>query len=221
MRIKNMLGALVSVSLILGGLAVIAVPLAGGLPTGSIPGSGTPSAEDSSGGEPGSGSGPEGFSVPEVRQPVAGQTGGPEDKTLEVTIPGMSRVENDTVPNAAGDDEQALKDNAAIHLKGTGFPWQEGANTYLAGHRLGYPGTDSFLAFWDLNELETGDEVYVEDSEGTEYTYRVYESFVTGPSDLSVTEPVEGKSVLTLQTCTLPNYTDRLIVRAELVDTSR
>jgi sortase A len=130
----------------------------------------------------------------------------------------MSRIEDDTVPDAAGDDEGALKDNGAIHLEGTGFPWQEGSNTYLAGHRLGYPGTESFLTFYDLNKLESGDKVFVEDSGGTEYTYKVYKSFVTGPSDLSVTRPVAGKSVLTLQTCTLPNYKDRLIVRADLID---
>lgn len=161
---------------------------------------------------------PEGFSVPSVQQTTPQQAGGPEDKTLKVTVPAMSRIEDDTVPDAAGDDEQALKENGAIHLRGTGFPWQEGANTYLAGHRLGYPGTESFLTFYDLNSLENGDEVFVEDSEGTEYTYRVYKTFVTGPSDMSVTEPVAGKSVLTLQTCTLPDYRDRLIVRAELVE---
>lgn len=164
---------------------------------------------------------PQGFSVPSVKQSASEQTqqsGGPEDKTLKVTIPAMSRIEDDRVPDAAGGDEAALKDSAAIHLRGTGFPWQEESNTYLAGHRLGYPGTDSFLAFYDLDKLESGDKVFVEDSEGTEYTYKVYKSFVTGPSDLSVTEPVAGKNVLTLQTCTLPNYTDRLIVQAELID---
>jgi len=38
------------------------------------------------------------------------------------------------------------------------------------------------------------------------------------PTDLSVTKPVLGKNILTLQTCTLPDYKNRLIVRAELVD---
>jgi sortase A len=59
----------------------------------------------------------------------------------------MDRVEGSTVPDVAGDDEEALGDYAVIHLKGSGFPWQEEANVYLAGHRLGYPNTDSFLAF--------------------------------------------------------------------------
>ena len=38
------------------------------------------------------------------------------------------------------------------------------------------------------------------------------------PTDLWVTEPVPGKSVLTLQTCTLPDYAQRLVVQAELAD---
>lgn len=141
----------------------------------------------------------------------------PKDKTLTLTIPEMKRIENDAVPDATGDDEENLKNYAAIHLKGTGFPWEEEANVYIAGHRLGYPGTESFLAFWDQNELEKGDEIYVTDSEGRKYTYRVFKEFVVDPADLWVTKPIPGKNVLTLQTCTLPDYSQRLITRAELV----
>jgi sortase A len=162
---------------------------------------------------------PAGFNVPKTGN--AGDTqevGGPEDKTLKLTIPKMSRIDDDTVPDAAGDDTETLDDNAAIHLEGTGFPWQDEANVYLAGHRLGYPGTDSLLAFYDQKKLDDGDKIYVTDSEGTEYTYRVFDEFVVKPTNLSVTEPVKGKNILTLQTCTLPNYTERIITRAELVD---
>ncbi len=165
---------------------------------------------------------PEGFNVPEVEAPREGSqdaaAGEPEDKTLTVTIPKMSRVENATIPSTTGDDEQALKDNAAIHLEGTGFPWQEEANVYVAGHRLGYPNTDSFLAFWDLDVLENGDEVILTDADGKDYTYRVFKEFVVGPTDVQVTEPVPGKNILSLQTCTLPGYSERLIVQAELVE---
>ena len=62
----------------------------------------------------------------------------------------MAQIEDDAVPDAEGDDEEALKNYAGIHLKETGFPWEEEANVYLAGHRLGYPSTESILAFWDL-----------------------------------------------------------------------
>lgn len=142
---------------------------------------------------------------------------GPEDKTLKLTIPAMSRVRGTEIPYTTGTDEKALRNHTAIHLEGTGHPWQEGANVYIAGHRLGYPSTRSFLAFYDLNALEPGDPVYVEDADGRRYEYRVYRSFAVDPTDVFITEPVRGKSVLTLQTCTLPDYSQRLIVQAERV----
>lgn len=142
---------------------------------------------------------------------------GPEDKTLKLTIPGMDRVESDAVPTTTGGDKRALKRNAGVHLKGTGFPWQREANVYIAGHRIGFPGTDSFLGFYDLNQLEPGDKVYVTDSEGERYTYRVFREKVVAPSNTSVTEPMDGRNILTLQTCTLPDYTQRLIVQAQKV----
>ena len=40
---------------------------------------------------------------------------------------------------------------------------------------------------------------------------------MVGPEDAQVTEPVPGKSIVSLQTCTLPDYSDRLIVRGELI----
>ncbi len=163
---------------------------------------------------------PGGFNVPRLATADGGAASGPEDKTLKLTVPGMSQIKNDTVPTVQGTDMQTLGSHAAIHLAGTGFPWEEEANVYLAGHRLGYPRTDSFLAFFDLNKLEVGDEVYVTDANGTRYTYEVFKEFTVSPTDLSVTDPIEGKNILTLQTCTLPDYSQRLIVQAELVDTT-
>jgi sortase A len=144
------------------------------------------------------------------------QAEAPEDTALKLTVPKMANIKDDNVPYTTGDDEEALRDNAAIHLDGTGHPWEEEANVYIAGHRLGYPDTDSWLAFWDLDALENGDEVILADANGKEYTYEVYEELVVEPTDLYVTEPIEGKNVVTLQTCTLPDYAERLIVQAEL-----
>jgi sortase A len=115
---------------------------------------------------------------------------------------------------------EALDSNAAIHLEGTGFPWEEEANVYIAGHRLGYPNSGSFLAFFDLDKLEDGDQIFLTDSQGTKYTYEVFRETVVSPTDLSVTEPVPGKNIVTLQTCTLPDYSKRLVVQAELVETA-
>jgi sortase A len=165
-------------------------------------------------------SNPGGFNVPRLDAGDDAQQSGPKDRTLKLTVPKMAQIQEDTVPTVSGTNMQALGDHAAIHLAGTGFPWDEEANVYMAGHRLGYPRTDSFLAFFDLNKLEQGDEIYVTDAEGTRYTYEVVKEFTVSPTELSVTDPVPGKNMLTLQTCTLPDYSQRLIVQAELTDTT-
>jgi len=164
---------------------------------------------------------PGGFNVPKLEPAQdGGAIAGPEDKTLRLTIPAMDKIEDDEIPNTTGTDEEALKTHAAIHLEGTGFPWQEEANVYIAGHRLGYPNTESFLTFWDLNNLKDGDKVFITDAAGTEYTYEVFKEVTVSPADLSVTDAVPGKNILTLQTCTLPDYSQRLIVQAELIKTA-
>jgi sortase A len=164
---------------------------------------------------------PGGFNVPKLETTPDENTSstGPEVKTLELTVPAMARIENDDIPYAAGNDEEALKTHAAIHLEGTGFPWDDEANVYIAGHRLGYPSTESWLTFWDLNKVGVGDKIYVTDANGTKYTYRVFKTFIVSPSDTHVTETEPGKNILTLQTCTLPDYEQRLIVQSELTDT--
>ena len=177
----------------------------------------------SCGGGNGSANAPEGPTEPEQRaepaeQPTEEQPSAeaPEDETLRLTVPKMARIQDDVIPTTVGNDEAALEEHAAIHLEGTGFPWDEEANVYIAGHRLGYPNTESFLAFWDLDALEPGDEITVKDANDREYVYEVYEEFDVAPTDLYVLDPVAGKNILTLQTCTLPDYSRRLIVQAEL-----
>lgn len=159
------------------------------------------------------------FNVPKLENPDEGTTTGPEDKTLRLTIPAMARIDDDEIPSSEATEEQ-LKNYAAVHLAGTGHPWEREANVYVAGHRLGYPNTESFLTFWDLNALEKGDKVFVTDANGTKYTYEVFKEFTVSPTDLSVTEPIPNKNILTLQSCTLPDYSQRLIVQAELVEKS-
>ena len=204
MRIKNVILTLVSLALVGAGVALIASVF-------FLPGSGGGGAS----GEAGE------FNVPVLEETTGSEeepeeARGPEDKTLIVTIPKMEVAEAE-VPDAAGDDEEKLREYLGIHLKGTGFPWQRGANVYIAGHRLGYPGEASFLAFYDLDALEPGDEITIKDADGKEYVYRVFKEFTVEPTNLSVTQPVPGKDVLTLQTCTLPDYSQRLIVQAEKV----
>jgi sortase A len=142
---------------------------------------------------------------------------GPQDKTLRMTIPKMSKIRNDVIPYSVSDNDKAFRKHAAVHVRGTGNPWDRQANVYIAGHRLGFPGNDSWLSFWDLNVLEEGDRIFITDSEGKRYVYRVFKSFVVDPDEVSVTRPLEGRNVVSLQTCTLPDYSRRLIVQAEKV----
>ena len=123
------------------------------------------------------------------------------------------------VPVMNSDSTRAL-DQGVIHHPETSFPWSNTPerNVYLAGHRLGWPGTGSHLVFYQLDELSRGDRVTLRDREGRSYNYRVIESFVVGPYDSWVMGRVRGRDLLTLQTCTpIPSFHKRLIVRAERV----
>ncbi|MGI9048957.1 MAG: class E sortase [Rubrobacteraceae bacterium] len=141
----------------------------------------------------------------------------PKNNKLWLTIPKMARVKNSLVPTAISSDEEAMNVHTAIHVKGTGFPWQKQANVYIAGHRIGYLNTPSLLAFYDLNKLGAGDKIRVKDANGRHYTYKVFRTLVVTPSDIAITRPIKGRNILSLQSCTLPDYTHRLIIQAVLV----
>jgi sortase A len=145
----------------------------------------------------------------------------PSDTTMYLTIPKLGLQD---IPVLEGSSEAVLSQGVG-HLPGTGYPWVEGSNTYIAGHRIGYPGTVSDHVFWDLPSLEAGDEVILEDSLGQTYTYRVTEILEVSPTDLSVTGST-GSDIVSLQTCIEnygdywtagPNWFARYIVRAERV----
>jgi sortase A len=142
----------------------------------------------------------------------------PESTQLRLTVPGMQRVEGVPVYDAPRSGYDKALHDGVVHVRGTGFPWQRQANVYIAGHRVGYPGTKSNLVFWDLNKLQKGDEILLTDSEGTRYTYKVFEKRIISPSEVGILRPVKGKNIVSLQTCTLPDYSHRLIVRGELVE---
>lgn len=159
----------------------------------------------------------------EVRNAPAG-----DDRTLLLTVPKLG-IYGHTVRN---DDSPEALDQGAIKLPSTGFPWQEGANTYIAGHRIGYKGTESYYQFLNLPSMQQGDEVILEDADGRRYVYAVTRVFAVTPQESWVTDPVPGKDLVTLQTCTetvddwqtigpklLASSPDtgRLIVRAERV----
>lgn len=122
------------------------------------------------------------------------------------------------VPVFDSSEEWAL-DAGVRHVPETSMPWSGGAqrNVYLEGHRLGYGGTGSYLVFYNLDRLGKGDEVVLKNRDGKRYTYRVSDSFVVNPSDSWVMGQIRGRDMVTLQTCTGPGYSQRLIVRADRV----
>ena len=123
------------------------------------------------------------------------------------------------VPVISSSSRRAL-DQGVIHLPGTSYPWSDTPerNVYLAGHRLGWPGTGSHLVFYRLNQLRGGERVTLMGPQGGRYDYMVIESFVVGPEDSWITGRVRGRDLLTLQTCTpIPTFEKRLIVRAERI----
>ena len=140
--------------------------------------------------------------------------GGPEDKTLSLDIP---KIGLEGIPAFDSVSEEKLRDGT-VHIPATGYPWQDGANVFIAGHRIGFEGTLSSYVFFRLDELVEGDEIRLQDSAGREYLYRVTKSIVVGPDAVDVMNAVDGKSLITLQTCTLPDYKERLIVQGELVE---
>jgi sortase A len=157
-------------------------------------------------------------SIPErIVETVRGpQAKTPASKRLELTVPALDRVDGVPVYDAPQSGYEKALHDGVVHVRGTGFPWQDVANVYIAGHRVGYPGTKSNLVFWDLNKLEKGDEIFLTDADGTRYTYEVFEKRVISPDTVSILRPTQGKNIVSLQTCTLPDYSHRLIVRGEL-----
>ncbi len=114
----------------------------------------------------------------------------------------------------------AALDRGVVHLPQTPMPWddeREQKNVYLAGHRLGWPGTGSHMIFFNLDKLKKGDSVVLEDGSGTPYEYEVSEVFVAEPDAEWVVDPVRDRDMVTLQTCTYPSFENRLIVRADRI----
>jgi sortase A len=74
------------------------------------------------------------------------------------------------------------------------------------------------MLFYNLPQLDTGDEVVLKDRTGTSSRARVREVFVAKPKDVWVMGQVRGRDMVTLQTCIpYPTFEKRLIVRADRV----
>ena len=140
----------------------------------------------------------------------------PPGAIMAITIPSLG-VKNAPVLDS---DAKSALDRGVVHLPDTSLPWSDTPerNVYLAGHRLGWPGTGSYHIFYSLDELTGGERITLRGGNGKRYDYRVLESIIVGPKANWVTGRVSGRDLLTLQTCTpIPTFQNRLIVRAERI----
>ncbi|HEV2744897.1 MAG TPA: sortase, partial [Rubrobacter sp.] len=141
--------------------------------------------------------------------------GSPTPKNMTLTVPELG-LKGVAVPT--GFRQAELDREGLLRMKESGLPWEEGSNTFIAGHALGFPWTRVPRAFYSLEKLVPGDEIFLRSADGRTYTFKVYDRMTVEPDDTWVTYPVEGKTVVSLQTCVpSPTFENRLIVRGELV----
>ncbi len=134
---------------------------------------------------------------------------------MKITVP---RLDLKDVAVPTGSRQSELDREGILRLRGSGLPWIAGSNTFITGHALGFPRTRVPYAFYKLDKMRPGDEIFIDDSEGRRYTFRVYDRLTVEPDDYWVTYPVDGKTVVSLQSCIpFPTFQHRLIVRGELV----
>lgn len=134
---------------------------------------------------------------------------------MKITVPRLG-LKDVAVPT--GSRQTELDDQGIMHLRGSGLPWMAGSNTFITGHALGYPRTRVPYAFYKLDKMKPGDKIFIQDKYGRKYAFVVYDTMTVEPGDYWVTYPVEGKTVVSLQSCVpIPTFDHRLIVRGELI----
>lgn len=144
----------------------------------------------------------------------------PKDTDFSILIPKIG-ASSKVFPNVDPSSEKAflpVLQNGIAHAEGTVFPGMPG-NIYLFAH-----SADNFwdvgrynAVFYLLKDLMVGDEVVVF-FENRRHNYRVFESRIVDPSEVSfLTKSQEsGTEVLILQTCWPPGTTwKRLMVFAK------
>jgi sortase A len=134
------------------------------------------------------------------------------EPAVPVGVP-FGRIEIDKIGLDAvlfeGVDRDTLKLGPG-HMPETPLPGQPG-NAVVSGHRTTYG-----RPFFDVDQLVVGDTIDVETALGMS-TYAIRQILVVAPTDVWVTDPIEG-AWLTLTTCN-PKFSaaERLIIQAEMV----
>lgn len=142
---------------------------------------------------------------------------GPESKII---IPKIN-IEAPVVYDEPSVEEKAVQkalERGVVHYSITPSPGELG-NGVIVGHsssNILNSGKYKF-AFLLLKSLEPGDTFYVQ-KDGVRYVYKVFNKFVTSPTDTLVLNPTDRPSTMTLITCDPPGLsTNRLIIQGEQI----
>jgi sortase A len=141
-------------------------------------------------------------------------------KEPKIVIPKIN-VEAPVVYDVGSVEEKAIQkglERGVVHYSITPEPGEKG-NSVIVGHsssNILNSGKYKF-AFLLLKSLETGDTFYVQ-KDGIRYVYKVFNKYVTSPTDISVLNPTDRPAIMTLITCDPPGLSvNRLIVQAEQI----
>ncbi len=116
-----------------------------------------------------------------------------------------------------GDIQKGLREGV-VRFSSSAEPGQAG-NVVIFGHSSGQPlasGNYKFI-FTLLNKVQPDQRISV-DYKGTRYVYKIVDTNVVLPTDLTVLDQIPSKHMLTLITCSpVGGNSHRLIVRAEQI----
>ena len=118
-------------------------------------------------------------------------------------------------PIAMGTDTDTLNRFAGV-FEEYDLPGTPGGNTAIASHSSRYDYFCSYCYFQNIGNLKPGDEVDLLWRDGNTYRYQVYDVKLNqSPEDMTPFERVDGKEILTLQTCTDGVHGTRTFVHCE------
>lgn len=155
--------------------------------------------------------------TPIIVDPNSNAPVGPEPKIIIPKINIEAPVVYD-VPTIGEREVQAGLERGIVHYGTTPNPGEKG-NAVMFGHSSGNilnSGKYKF-AFLLLKSLEVGD-TFIVHKDSKQYAYKIYNKYVTNPADVSVLNPRDKPSTMTLITCDPPGLsTNRLIIVAEQI----
>lgn len=155
--------------------------------------------------------------TPIIVDPNSSTKAGPEPKIIIPKINVEAPVVYDVKTIQENDVQQGLE-RGVVHYPTTPNPGELG-NAVIFGHSSGNilnKGKYKF-AFILLKSLEI-DDTFIVQKDGKKYVYKVYNKYVTSPTDFSVLGSTDRDATMTLITCDPPGTsTNRLIVQAEQI----